>query len=109
MIHAHDYQRHREALRRRVCSICLDSDDEGRCALPATSSCAMQEQLVLLVDTVLDLFRRGDTRYRETVEERVCTRCPHRDATGVCTQRNEGRCAVAVYLPLIVEACQRSH
>jgi hypothetical protein len=69
----------------------------------------MQEQLVLLVDTVLDLFRRADTRYRETVEERVCTRCPHRDAAGVCRQRNEGRCAVAVYLPLIVEAFQRSH
>jgi hypothetical protein len=107
-MHAHDYEWHREALRRRVCSICLDSDDEGRCALAGSRSCAMQDQLVALVDTVRNVTRRGDNRYAAAVDEQVCTRCPDRDPGGRCQLRDQGRCAVAVYLPLIVEAFQQS-
>ena len=66
------------------------------------------EHFDVLCETVLDVNRHGGTRYRAAVEERVCSRCAHQDAQGVCPRREQGRCAVAVYLPLIVEALQPS-
>ncbi len=58
-----------------------------------------------LVDTLLELRSRHDTRYAQAVEARVCSLCPQRDASsGRCRLREDGRCALSVYLPLVVEA-----
>ncbi|HEX9190037.1 MAG TPA: hypothetical protein VGB87_23375 [Vicinamibacteria bacterium] len=96
------YQAYRDAIRRRVCTICLDGADDGSCAL--ASACAIEEHLPRLVDAILDVRRRRDDAYAAAVEARVCATCAHRDALGLCRLRRDGQCTVSVYLPLVVEA-----
>lgn len=100
------YQAFREAVRRRVCAVCLDGADDGACSLGSPPACAIEEHLPRLVDAILDVRRRRDDAYAATVEARVCGRCPHRDELGLCRLRRDGRCTVSVYLPLVVEAVE---
>jgi hypothetical protein len=98
------YAAYREAIRRRVCAVCLDGADDGACALAGPPACAIEEHLARLVDAILDVRSRRDDAYAAAVEARVCTYCTHRDAIGLCRLRRDGRCTLSVYLPLVVEA-----
>lgn len=94
----------REAIRRRVCAICLDGADNGGCALVGPPACAIEEHLGRLVDAILDVRSRHDDAYAAAVEARVCAHCTQRDELGLCRLRRDGRCTLSVYLPLVVEA-----
>ena len=98
------YGAYREAIRRRVCAICLDGADDHSCTL--TTVCAVDELLPRLVDAILDVRSRRDDAYAAVVEARVCAHCSRRDELGFCRLRRDGRCAVSVYLPLLVEAVE---
>ena len=98
------YKAYREAIRRRVCAICLDGADDGSCTL--TTVCVIDEHLPRLVDAILDLHSRRDGAYSAAVEARVCAHCSHRDELGLCRLRRDGRCALSVYLPLAIEAIE---
>jgi hypothetical protein len=106
------YRAYREAIRRRVCAVCLDGADDGACGLVGPPACAIDEHLPALVDAILDVRSRHDDAYAAVVEARVCSHCSHRDELGLCRLRRDGRCTVSVYLPLVVEAVeevQRRH
>jgi hypothetical protein len=96
------YEPYREAIRRRVCAICLDGADDHSCTLMTV--CTIDELLPRLVDAIRDVRSRRDDAYAAAVEARVCAHCSHRDELGLCRLRRDGRCAVSVYLPLLVEA-----
>jgi len=98
------YRAYREAIRRRVCAICLDGADDGACALAGPPACAIEEHVPRLVDAILDVRSRHDDAYAAAVEARVCTYCTQRDELGLCRLRRDGRCTLSVYLPLVVEA-----
>ena len=100
------YRPYRDAIRRRVCTICLDGKDDGSCGLAVPPACAIEEHLPRLVDAILDVRDRRDDAYASAVEARVCGHCSHRDNLGFCGLRRDGRCTVSVYLPLIVEAVE---
>ncbi len=99
----HSERVYREALKRRVCAVCLDGADDGRCALAGDVACPMLALLPPLV-AAIEEARAHDSGYPRMVEARVCSRCPHRDQLGLCARRREGRCALWLYLPLIAEA-----
>jgi hypothetical protein len=98
------YQAYREAIRRRVCAICLDGSDAAGCGLVGSERCALEELLPRLVEAIRDVRLRRDDAFAAAVEARVCSHCTHRDAYGLCHPRRDGRCAVALYLPLVVAA-----
>jgi len=98
------YRLYREAIRRRVCAVCLDGADDGACGLSGPSLCAIDEHLPRLVDAILDVRNRQDDAYAAAVEARVCGHCSHRDGLGLCRLRRDGRCTVSIYLPLVIEA-----
>lgn len=100
------YRAYRDAIRRRVCAICLDGADNGACGLAGPPACAIDEHLPRLVDAILDVRSRHDDPYAAAVEARVCSHCSHRDALGLCRLRRDGRCTISVYLPLVVEAVE---
>jgi len=97
---------YREALRRRVCAICLDGKDDGSCGLVGDVRCALDRHLARLVGAVLDVRARRDDAYAAAIEARVCSQCSDRDELGRCALRRDGRCALIAYLPLIVEAIE---
>jgi hypothetical protein len=95
---------YRDAIRRRVCAVCLDGADDGACSLSAPALCAIDEHLPRLVEAILGVRARQDDAYAAAVEATVCSHCSHRDELGLCRLRRDGRCSVSVYLPLVVEA-----
>jgi hypothetical protein len=99
-------QAYRDAIRRRVCAVCLDGADDGSCSLGGTRSCAIEVLLPRLVDTVLEVRASHEGAYAAAIEARVCGHCSDRDPLGQCRLRRDGRCALAVYMPLIVEAIE---
>ncbi len=100
------YEAYRDAIRRRVCAICLDGADDGSCALAGPAACAIDEHLPRLVDAILGVRSGHSDAYAAAVEARVCGHCSHRDGLGLCNLRRDGRCTVSVYLPLVVEAVE---
>ena len=98
------YRLYREAIRRRVCAICLDGADGGACGLSGPPLCAIDEHLPRLVDAILDVRSRQHDTYAAAVEAKVCSHCSHRDGLGLCSLRRDGRCTVSVYLPLVIAA-----
>jgi hypothetical protein len=101
---ADPYSAYREAVRRRVCAVCLDGNDEAGCGLSGPARCPLDELLPRLVDAIRDVRARHDDAFAAAVEARVCGHCQHRDAFGLCRLRRDGRCAALLYLPLVVEA-----
>jgi hypothetical protein len=100
------YRAYRDAIRRRVCAVCLDGADDGTCGLSGARTCAIESLLPRLVDALLEARASHDGAYAAAIEARVCSHCPDRDALGQCRLRRDGRCALAVYVPLIVEAIE---
>lgn len=98
------YERYREAVRRRVCAVCLDGRDDGSCGLSGKRSCALEELLPYVVDTIREVRRAHGDAYAAAVEARVCSRCREQDPAGHCALRREGACALSVFLPLVVAA-----
>jgi hypothetical protein len=102
------YRLYREALRRRVCAVCLDGADNGSCALAASVSCAIEGHLPQLIEAVRDVREGRAEGHASAIESRVCGRCPQREPGGRCAMRQDGSCAIAAYLPLIVEAIEQA-
>ncbi len=98
---------YRAALRRRVCSVCLDGADDGRCGLPP-GSCPVEQHQDALVAAIAETRAHHHAGYARVVEARVCSRCAHRDALGLCRLRQDSRCALWLYLPLIVQATEEA-
>jgi hypothetical protein len=100
------YRAYREAVRLRVCAVCLDGTDDSGCGLTGGARCPVQELLPLLVETIREVGTNRERTFAAAVESRVCSHCDQRDGFGLCRLRRDGRCAVVLYLPLIVEAIQ---
>jgi hypothetical protein len=102
------YLTYREALRRRVCAVCLDSRDDGSCGIGHGRTCALDRHGPLLIDTMLKVRSGRMDEYFAALDAEICSRCQEQDAQGNCGLRNEGLCALAVYLPLIVDAIEET-
>jgi hypothetical protein len=102
------YSIYREALRRRVCAVCLDSRDDGSCGIGRGRTCALDRHGPRLIDAVLGVRSGRMDEYYAALDAEICSRCQEQDAQGSCRLRNEGNCALAVYLPLIVDAIEEA-
>jgi len=103
---ADKYRSYRDAIRRRVCSVCLDGAEDGACRLAGERICAIDQNLPQLVEAIRDVRVGREDGYASAVEARVCRHCPRQDPREGCSLRHDGSCALAVYLPLVVEAIE---
>lgn len=97
--------RFRDAIREKVCRVCLDQRDDGSCGL-RTRMCAIERHLPQLgaVLARVDSSRMDD--YEEAVRAEICHGCPQEDAAGSCALRESAECALFVYLPLVLDAIE---
>jgi hypothetical protein len=100
------HQAYREAIRQRVCTVCLDSADDGSCRLSGVWACVIEAHLPQLVEAVEDVRSGRERAFAAAVERRVCRACPERGPGRTCSPREDGRCALVAYLPLIVRAIE---
>lgn len=93
-----------QAFKEWVCAACLDRRDDGECGLPPTRTCALKENLPLIVETVHRTKSRLVADYLEAIEGRVCAQCPQQNALGVCAVRDHAECALNSYLSFVLDA-----
>lgn len=98
------YQAYWEAIRRRVCAVCLDSRDDGSCGLGGGRTCAIEVHLPRLVEALLSVRSGRMDEYAAALDAEVCSRCREQGANGRCRLRDGGECALSIYLPLVVDA-----
>jgi hypothetical protein len=99
------YQAYMAAIRRRVCAVCLDSRDDGRCGLSGRT-CAIERHLPELIDGLVQIDSPRIDDYIAAIRARVCAGCPDQDAQGRCELREKGDCALDAYLALVIEAVE---
>jgi hypothetical protein len=99
------YQAYWDALRRHVCTVCLDAGSDGNCGLTGRV-CGLEAHFPRIIDAIenIDSSRMDD--YVAAIEEQVCKRCPEQDPEGVCARRSHGECALYSYLSLVVDAIE---
>ena len=98
------YQAYMDAIRRRVCALCLDQRDDGSCHLAGGRLCAIEAQLPRVVEAVLAVRSARMDDYVDVVKARICGGCEAQDKQEHCALRERGECALWTYLPLLVDA-----
>jgi hypothetical protein len=94
-----------QAVRRKVCSVCLEARDDGSCGLTGRT-CAIEEHLPAIAAAIAATRSRHLEDYVDAIRAEVCDRCRHQDASGVCELRSAADCALESYLYLVVEAIE---
>lgn len=98
------YQRYMDAIRRRVCSVCLDQRDDGACGLTGRT-CAIEAHLPQIVEAVIAIKSDRMEDYVAAIQAQVCSRCasaagPH------CELRDRAECSLDAYLSLVIDAVE---
>ena len=100
------YGAYGEAIRARVCAVCLDRRDDGSCHLAGGRLCAIEDHLPRLLEAILAVQSDRMDAYVEAVKSQVCGACSGRDPDDYCPFRNSAECALWTYLPLVVDAVE---
>ncbi len=91
------------ALQDKLCRKCIDGDGRGHCRLPFGQTCAVQEFLPQLVETVKSLRSDRYDDYVVALRKNVCAGCAEQSSDGVCLRRNAVECALDRYYGLVLQ------
>ena len=94
-----------EALRTRICSVCVDRPLEGVCHLEEEHECALFN-LPKIVQAVSSVQSDLLDDYVAAIRRDVCSQCVNQDEDGICRVREEVRCVLDRYLLLIVQTIE---
>ena len=97
------YQTYMNAIRQRVCAVCLDGRGDGSCGLTGRL-CAIEAHLPRVVQAIAALQSNRMDDYVKAIESQVCGSCEQVGPDGDCRQRDLGECALATYLYLVIDA-----
>jgi len=95
-----------DALKERVCGICLDRKDDGSCGLPEGRTCALELHLPVIIQAVQSVHSDRIEDYANAIRETVCFQCPNQDETGRCQFRLHMDCALDNFAYLVVNAIE---
>ncbi len=98
-------QEYMDAIRRRVCGVCLDGRDDRSCGLTGRT-CAVEDHLPSLVRALSSVQSPRLDDYAAAIREQVCSTCRCQDQRGRCELRYHGDCALDAYLSLVLDAVE---
>ncbi|MEX2116581.1 MAG: hypothetical protein WEB37_06825 [Bacteroidota bacterium] len=93
----------------RICRKCIDGDGRGNCRLPRGESCALQQFLPAIIETVQSIEWAPYETYVSALRASVCAQCKDQDASGVCARRNTLECALDRYFGLVIRVIDEVH
>lgn len=96
-----------EALRRYVCSRCIDFGEDGLCHGPDPAGCAIFRFLPELVEIAKRLQDPKIEPYVEELRRHICVNC-RQSAEGRCPLRDALDCGLERYLPLVLDAIEEA-
>lgn len=93
-------------LRDRVCSGCIDRDNDGACGLRDRRACVLAEKLAQVTGVVLGTQSATVGPYAESIRQAICPRCEHTRPDGSCLLRESDECMLDLYLTDVVETIE---
>ncbi len=101
-----DIELYWQAVQRRVCSNCIDSDGRSNCRLSGEEDCGLKLHFPRIVETVLSVQSDKLDPYIQALRRNVCSSCKHQSPDGTCMFRSHLDCGLDRYFPLVVEAIE---
>jgi hypothetical protein len=95
-----------EALRQRVCSVCVDRSLDGPCAVDTRHECALFNNLPRIARSISSVQSDKISDYVAAIRQDVCDICIHERLDGSCKEREEVRCVLDRYLIPIVQTIE---
>ncbi|MFQ5750663.1 MAG: hypothetical protein ACE5HI_01590 [bacterium] len=103
-------QEYLEAIRRRVCSVCIDGIFEDghqfvRCGLPSDRTCPIELYLPQVIEVVKSVDSPNMEDYLTILRDKVCASCEQTEE-GTCDLRLKADCALDRYFMLVAGAIE---
>ena len=95
-----------KAIKQNVCSICVDSDNIGKCKLTDKESCAVELYLPQIIEVVNAAEADDMHEIHQRIKDTICIDCRNTDK-GNCFLRDDANCSLDRYFSLIVETIQK--
>ena len=99
--------KYKSALQENICSVCIDSDDDGICTLTADETCAVEYFLPQIVDIVKKNNHSRIEELENKLRDEICTGCQASAGRDYCYLREDANCALDRYFAWIVEVIQK--
>jgi hypothetical protein len=103
-----DRARYRDAITRHVCAVCCTPGADGICALTAEDLCAIERFLPGIVEVAAQVKDTGYEGAIDALRNTVCRRC-REGGESFCPVRDDDRCMLERYFPLILDAIDEVH
>ena len=101
-----DYERYRQAVKKKVCEHCVDLGENGECALTGDRKCGVEIYLERIVGVVHAVHSNRLEDYIRVLRERICSSCKNQNPDGSCLLRSEADCGLDRFFELIVETIE---
>jgi hypothetical protein len=103
-------QQYLNAIRRRVCAVCIDAICDGkyqflRCGLPAGRTCPVELYLPQVIEVVESVDSPLFEDYVTVLRDKVCAACEQTEE-GICALRLNADCALDRYFMLVADAIE---
>ncbi len=95
------------AIKLNICSICVDSTENGRCRLNEKETCAVELYLPQIIEIVHNSETDDVTVIHTKIKEQICSNCRAQESSGHCYLREDANCSLDRYFPLIIETIQK--
>ncbi len=97
---------YRKAVEEKICPICNDRDEHGRCARPKDDPCALVSHLDTIVESILSVGEHPDVEpYVQALRTKNCPHC-RQDEAGNCALRDLAQCAPDAYVLPVIEVIE---
>ncbi|MBI2817325.1 MAG: hypothetical protein HYX72_10325 [Acidobacteria bacterium] len=92
-----------EALRERICGVCIDRLEGGACE----TTCTLFEKLPQVAVSIARVKSTRMEDYVNAIRDDICAKCTEQ-IEDFCASREEGRCVLDRYLPIIVNVIEET-
>jgi hypothetical protein len=95
------------ALRKQICSVCIEAQPDGSCGLPAQYPCALFRHLERVINIVTGTSSDTMAAYAAQMRQVICKNCRLDESSGDCGRPDDQVCPLDIYYPLVVEIIEK--
>ena len=95
-------------VRNRICGVCTERTNEGRCGLENPSSCALFRLFPQVAQAIQSVSSSDIQQYIDAIRRNVCSVCEEQAQDGSCEARRQVQCSLDAYLLLVVDAIEEA-
>lgn len=96
-----------EAIRKNVCEICCDSDENGQCTLSNAEICAVENYLIKIIDIIHKTNSDDIDKNYKALRDEICAKCATSENKDKCYLRDDVNCSLDRYFPIIIETIRK--